>query len=193
MFPICLHSLKVSELFYCLRLTALSFSGTTCSGGAPSQLTSTFIAQCLKSGDLQHHIRYKLRTAYATRYQKLMNAIETHLLPLGFQLPQVDREMVGGYFIWLSLPEVMSATVLASRCKDEQNLIIAAGKIFEVPGDDTIKFESSVRICWAWEREEVLEEGVRRIGVVAKKMLASEENEEIVVAEEERDVVAEFK
>ena len=107
--------------------------------------------------------------------------------------------MIGGYFTWLALPEKLKtgAQILATRCKTEENVIIAAGKIFEVPGDDAVKFEGNVRLCWSWEEEERLEEGVRRVGIVAKKMLEEIESgngDGFVVVERDGEVVVdEFK
>ncbi|KAI7227675.1 PLP-dependent transferase [Hortaea werneckii] len=148
----------------------VSQTGTTCSGGAPSQLTSTYMTLLLTSGQLDKHIRNVLRPTYARRYNKLINAITTHLLPLGFQLPQPDRDVVGGYFVWLKLPGRMTATALASACKRE-GVVIAPGTIFEVPGDrETADFDGHMRLCFAWEEEGKLEEGVVRVAGVVREM-----------------------
>ena len=180
--------------------TTLTFytSGTTCSGGAPSQLSSTYIHHLLATGSLQTHIQQTLLPAYTSRYHTLMSAISTHLLPLGFQLPQSSRSVVGGYFTWLGLPEGLKAEPLAQRCREEENVVIAAGKIFEVPGDEgeRSKFERHVRFCWAWEEEWKLEEGVKRVGKVAERMLEEGEGagEGFVVVEKEGgDGLGEFK
>ncbi|KAI7174508.1 PLP-dependent transferase [Hortaea werneckii] len=148
----------------------VSQTGTTCSGGAPSQLTSTYMTLLLTSGQLDKHIQNVLRPTYARRYNKLINAITTHLLPLGFQLPQPDRDVVGGYFVWLKLPGRMTATALASACKRE-GVVIAPGTIFEVPGDrETADFDGHMRLCFAWEEEGNLEEGVVRVAGVVREM-----------------------
>ena len=140
-----------------------------------------------------------MKPAYASRYSTLTKAITNHLVPLGFSLPQTDRDVIGGYFSWLSLPPDLKSTadLLARRSKEEENVIIASGGMFEVPGDEIVKFEGSMRLCWAWEDEWKLEEGVRRIGIVAKKMLEeSEKGEGYVVVEKEghgEDGFDEFK
>jgi DNA-binding transcriptional MocR family regulator len=128
-----------------------------------------------------------------------MRAIAVHLRPLGFSVPQSSRAVIGGYFTWLTLPEKLktAAEALARRCREEGDVIIAAGKIFEVPGDDGVQFEGNVRLCWSWEEEDRLEEGVKKIGLVAMKMLEEVESgnvEEFVVVEKEgADGVGEFK
>ena len=175
----------------------VSQTGTTCSGGAPSQLTSTYINHLLATGGLQNHIRTVLLPAYARRYCILMSAICTHLLPLGFTLPQTSRDVIGGYFTWLSLPATLHAEMLARRCREEESVVIAAGKIFEVPGDEEgVAFEGCVRLCWSWEEEGMLEEGLRRVGVVAGRMLEESDGgvgEGFVVVERGEGVVDEFK
>ncbi|KAK4574983.1 Valine--pyruvate aminotransferase [Recurvomyces mirabilis] len=150
----------------------VSQCGTTASGGAPSQLTSTYITLLLTSGALTNHIQFILRPAYALRYRILLEAITTHLIPLGFSLPQPSREVVGGYFVWLSLPPRLSATELTQRCKEEENVIVAPGTIFEVPGDQggRLGFDGHVRLCFAWEEEGKLAQGVQGMARVAKAM-----------------------
>lgn len=123
-----------------------------------------------------------------------MRAISTHLLPLGFSLPQTDRQLVGGYFTWLRLPSDLkvSAKTLAKTCVDEEDVVIAGGNIFEVPGDDSAKFDREVRLCWAWEDEWKLEEGVQRVaGVVAR--LLEDGNEESFVVVDSDDGIEEYK
>ena len=120
-----------------------------------------------------------------------MQAVQTHLIPLGFILPQTDREVIGGYFTWLTLPTALkaSAKTLAKRCIEDANVIIAAGNIFEVPGDnegDLTKFDRNVRFCWAAEEEDKLDEGVKRVGGVVRNLLdedADDEGGEYVVVE----------
>ncbi|TKA71068.1 hypothetical protein B0A55_07229 [Friedmanniomyces simplex] len=155
----------------------VSQTGTTASGGAPSQLTSTYLTTHLTSGSLSKHINTTLRPGYAARYRILLAAVTTHLLPLGFALPQTDRKVFGGYFVWLSLPRGLSAEVLARRCRGEANVIVAPGGIFEVPEHESVGFDGFVRLCFAWEEQGRLEEGIQRIGEVARRMLEVEGRE----------------
>lgn len=122
-----------------------------------------------------------------------MKAIETHLAPLGFTLPQTDRAIVGGYFTWLELPEGLTAEALATRCRKDANVIIAPGNLFEVPGDDSIAFRHSIRLCWAWEEESRLQRGVEQVAGIAKKMVHESDGAEYVVVEKGNGEVAEFK
>ena len=97
-------------------------------------------------------------------------AIKDHLLPLGVTLPQAN-DMVGGYFIWLSLPAPIRAEEVAVRAQQDENLIVAPGRIFAVYGDETaVDLERKVRICFSWEQEAMLAEGIRRLAQVIGSM-----------------------
>jgi DNA-binding transcriptional MocR family regulator len=126
----------------------------------------------LQTGQLQDHIKHTLQPAYATNYRALHDTITTHLLPLGFTLPQPTRKFVGGFFVWLSLPESLAAGEFARACKEEEGVIVAPGAMFEVPGDEAVKFDGNVRLCFAWEEEHRLVEGVRRMKAAAEKVMA---------------------
>jgi DNA-binding transcriptional MocR family regulator len=131
------------------------------------------MAHLLETGQLQAHIAQTLQPAYAARYHTLLKAIATHLLPLGFTLPRSDRDVAGGFFLWLGLPEGLAAGDFARVCAEaEEGVIVAPGAMFEVPGDSSVPFEGNVRLCFAWESEENLGEGVRRMRVAAERLLA---------------------
>lgn len=100
-----------------------------------------------------------------------MAAINKWLVPLGVELPQMDREVVGGYFVWLTLPRPLKGALVAERAKEDENLIVAQGEMFEVPGDtEHAHFERDLRICFAWEDEAMLAEGIERLGSVIRAM-----------------------
>jgi DNA-binding transcriptional MocR family regulator len=147
----------------------VSQTGTSHSGGAPSHLTATFVASLLETGELQEHIFECLQPNYRRRYCKMLDAIRCHLVPLGAVLPEEDK-VVGGYFVWVKLP--VNAVVLAKKAKEVENLVVAEGAIFEVPGDrEVANFPNEIRLCFAWEDEERLVEGIERLASVVKLML----------------------
>ena len=97
----------------------------------------------------------------------MISAVEEYLLPLGVTLPQTGRDVVGGYFIWLSLPPPMQAEEVAVCAQEEENLVIAPGPIFAVYGDEkAVDLEGKVRLCFSWEQEEKLVEGIQRLARV---------------------------
>ncbi|KAF3391946.1 Uncharacterized protein DPV78_010693 [Talaromyces pinophilus] len=155
----------------------LSQAGSSRSGGAPSQLSSTFVDQLLPSGILKQHIKQELVPAYRARYNLLISAIKEHLLPLGFKLPVGNQPISGGFFIWLDLPSTLTGDLLAQRALEVEKLRIGSGTLFQVQGDCSEHhrtFEHSIRLCFAYERFELLYEGVERLASVARSMLGSE-------------------
>lgn len=131
------------------------------------------MAQLLPSGVLEHHIRHVLQPAYAGRYHRTMSAIRDHLLPLGVTLPTETQEIAGGYFIWIALPPPLGANEIA-RLAGEEGLTVASGELFQVQGDATPGregLEDKLRICFAWEDEGKLEEGIRRLSSVVHRRL----------------------
>lgn len=146
-------------------------SGSTKSGGAPSQLTAVIMASLMESGDLQQHIFHHLQLAYKQRWQRMASAIDKHLIPLGASLPTADVGFMGGYFIWLTLPPRMQADDVAAKAREMENLIIAEGSMFRVPSDsDEQTLSEQVRLSFSWEAEDDLEEGIERLGKVIRRL-----------------------
>jgi DNA-binding transcriptional MocR family regulator len=83
------------------------------------------VAETLENGQLQRYVYDKLQPAYSNRYRRMVQAIDKHLIPLGVGIPQTDREVVGGYFIWMTLPSPLKGAVLAQRAKEEENVVVA--------------------------------------------------------------------
>ncbi|KAG0652514.1 Alpha-aminoadipate aminotransferase [Hyphodiscus hymeniophilus] len=153
----------------------LSQCGSSRSGGAPSQMTATIVNELLVSSALQTHIDTVLKPAYQKRFTLMIEAIKRELVPLGVSVAEdtVNGKdgVFGGYFIWIELPKGMDAEVVAGRAKEEEELILAPGKIFEVQGDERVKFPNGLRLCFSWEEEQDLVDGVRRLGRVVKELM----------------------
>ncbi|KAJ5167205.1 uncharacterized protein N7482_005986 [Penicillium canariense] len=152
----------------------LSQVGSSRSGGAPSQLSSTIIDQLLPSGFLENYIRQVLQPAYAERYHLLLAAIQEYLAPLGVTVASASDTVAGGYFIWVTLPPPLLAVDIVLRAQNEENLRLAPGTLFEVPGHlhpPSDKFAACLRLCFAWEEPRHLTEGVRRLARVVNQAL----------------------
>ena len=153
-------------------LAKTRISGSTRSGGAPSQVVAAILTDSVESGSLQEHIMGTLRPAYARRYRLVIDAIQKTLVPLGIELPQPGRSVIGGYFIWIQLPKPLLASEFAVRSKEEHNVVVAPGPIFGVYGDEREEeLKRAVRLCFSWEKEELLVEGIERLGTLVKGML----------------------
>ncbi|RLL98076.1 hypothetical protein CFD26_105636 [Aspergillus turcosus] len=152
----------------------LSQVGSTVSGGAPSQLMSTFIDEMLQDGSVTKHIREVLVPAYSRRYSTLISAIKERLCPLGVEIHAhgSDTLHAGGFFIWIKLPHPLTACNVTERALREENLIIGNGDLFVVPGDQPALYQDQcLRLCFAWEDEGDLTEGVRRLEKVLVRMI----------------------
>ena len=131
------------------------------------------MADLLETGDLQSHVLTVLQPSYARRFSKMASAIQTHLLPLGVTTPQSERQVAGGYFIWITLPEPLQSAEVAQRAKADENVVVAPGEMFQVPGNRTEvnQFPRQIRLCFSYEDEEKLSLGVMKLGKVVNEML----------------------
>ena len=128
----------------------------------------------LTTGALEKHIYEDLQPAYAQRYHRMLKAIQTHLLPLGLTMPQAEGDVAGGYFVWLTLPPPLDANAIFKLALETEDLTIIAGPKFRVDGDEhnpATKFERDIRLCFAWEELDLLEEGVVRLARVIKQAM----------------------
>jgi len=154
--------------------TGLSQTGATRSGGAPSQLAAAMMTEMLTSGALDEHLRTTVRPALRARHAAIVEAVRAELGPAGVDVvwsSEKEREVFGGYFVWLTLPaEGPDAGKVADRAKAEENLIVAPGQLFEVEGKGGVRFGRNIRLCFSWEDVADIEEGVRRLGRVLRRM-----------------------
>lgn len=106
----------------------------------------------------------------------MLAAIKKYLHPLGVRIPNKSQDseaVVGGYFIWISLPNELHCDEVTARAKREENLVVAPGTLFGVQADDDEGgngLEGKLRLCFSWEDENVLEEGIERLGRVIEQM-----------------------
>lgn len=175
---------------YCEAMPRLAWgvsqAGSSRSGGAPSQWTSTLVCDLLTTGWLEKHISETLRPTYQRRSTRLLHAIRTYLLPVGvqFTIPwQQDNnptpsQLMGGYFIWLRLPDglALSASALAELAQREENLLFTPGESCKVDGaggNETIchgqDLERYIRLCFSYEDEELFEEGAQRLAQLIQR------------------------
>ncbi|ERT00834.1 hypothetical protein HMPREF1624_02067 [Sporothrix schenckii ATCC 58251] len=155
----------------------LAQTGSTKSGGAPSQFSAATIAVLMHTGELDRHLREVVRPALQWRHRLLAQAVQEHLgefldikcgaLPTG---PSSTMTTFGGYFLWLKLRRTdISAAAISKRALADENLVIAEGPLFEVKGDErSAQFDDHIRLCFAWEDEAKIVEGVKRLAHVLR-------------------------
>ncbi|CAI7656618.1 unnamed protein product [Penicillium glandicola] len=155
----------------------LSQAGSTRSGGAPSHLTSTFINELLEDNFLPGYITNILVPEGRRRHCLLASAIKTHLGHFGVSFtPDPETSPVaGGYYIWVQLPAALTATQVCREALEIRNLVLGSGETFAVPGGNTPGGDlyRRLRLCFMWEDEGRLVEGVERLGLVIESILTN--------------------
>jgi DNA-binding transcriptional MocR family regulator len=134
---------------------------------------STFIDEMLQDGSLTKHIREVLIPAYSRRHSIMVSAVRERLSPLGVEIHTdgSDALHAGGFFVWIRLPQPLTACNVTERALREENLIVGNGDIFVVPGYKSSSQHEYLRLCFAWEDETDLTGGVRRLEKVLVRML----------------------
>ncbi|CEO60327.1 hypothetical protein PMG11_04959 [Penicillium brasilianum] len=155
----------------------LSQAGQTLSGGAPSQLMSTFINDMLQTNTLQQYISKKLIPEGRRRYWLMVSTVRKYLTPLGVTFtPDPERtKLIGGYYVWVKLPAPLDADQVCQKAMDTQNLDLGNGGLFAVPGGKSRDADlyRNLRLCIMWEDDEQLVEGVNRLATVIKTLVDS--------------------
>lgn len=150
----------------------LAQTGSTKSGGAPSQFSATMVWEMLRNGDLARQIDGTCRPALQRRHALLMKEVRRQLDRFGIKvldgnLGTEGQVTYGGYFVWITFPKGPAAQDIARLAMEQENLIVPPGSMFEVKGDEAAsKFDNSIRLCFSWEDEQSLVEGVTRLARV---------------------------
>lgn len=148
----------------------LSLCGSSVSGGPPSQLTSWIAAEAISSGKLDEHIESLLKPALKRRSHSLLRAIEAFLIPLGVRIIKPLEVVHGGYFVCVKLPSHIDSGWFCDQAERSMGLLLARGVLFAVHGDEEpIDGRDFVRLCFAYEPENRLVEGIQRMASLLAK------------------------
>lgn len=142
---------------------------------------STFVNELLEDGIIEQHIATVLIPKGRRRYLAILSAIREYLSPLGIMMSSDTTSIAsgtvvsGGYCIWLKLPAPLMAAEVCRRVSETQNLTLGCGDVFEVPGSKSLEkdLHRSLRLCFMWEDEERLVEGIQRLACVIRELLHS--------------------
>lgn len=152
----------------------LASTGSSKSGGAPSQLCAAMLSNLVETGELEAFIEGTTRPALQRRHGILMDAVRKYLKPHGLSPREASLnggDTYGGYFVWIKIGPEFSSDLIADVALREDNLVIGHGNMFAVRGDEEYaSFEDYIRLCFAWESEEDLVDGVRRLGRILARM-----------------------
>ena len=135
---------------------------------------STFINEMFKDKFLQRHIADTIIPAGARRYALIISAINEHLVPLGITFPSGSEHnlAIGGYYVWIRLTLPFNAARVCKVALDYYNLVLGDESLFTVPSSTAPQTDRQqhIRLCFMWEAEDKLGEGVRRLGSVLRMM-----------------------
>jgi len=125
-----------------------------------NQFTQFIAAEFIRRGSLDLHIM-RICELYKPKRNIMMNAIEKYF-PDGY----VCHKPKGGMFAWATLPEgIDTETMFLDAIK--QKVAYVHGKAFHVDGGG----ERSMRLNFSYPADEQIEEGIKRLGTVAKEKL----------------------
>lgn len=130
-------------------------SGLVDSGGGLNPFTSNLVRVVLEEGWQENHLA-NLRRVYAARLKTMDAALRAHLAGRAhWTTPQ------GGYFFWLTLPETVDAEALLQAALTQEVGFLPGVRCSSVGG-----LRHAMRLCFAHYNEDVIREGVRRLGAV---------------------------
>jgi 2-aminoadipate transaminase len=127
--------------------------------------TSTLIQmvtyEVAKDGFLEQHVR-RIRQVYAHRRDVMLAAMARYF-PEEVQWTRPD----GGLFLWAWMPEEMDAADVLKMAVDTQRVAFVPGRAFYPDGSG----RNTMRLNFSNATPEMIEEGIRRLGMVLKGQL----------------------
>jgi len=129
-------------------------SGFLDSGGGLAPLTSALLRSAIDDGSLEAHIDH-LRAEYRARRDALLEVLAG---PEGRRRGVSVSSPTGGYFVWATLPEDLSAAELLSTAREAGVGFVPGGRFSAADG-----FENSLRISFSYYSPQELAEGARRL------------------------------
>jgi 2-aminoadipate transaminase len=128
--------------------------------------TSTLIQmvayEVARDGFLEQHVR-RIRQVYSHRRDVMLAAMERY-----FPAEVQWTRPVGGLFLWAWLPEGMDTAELLKIAVDTQRVAFVPGHAFYPGGQG----KNTMRLNFSNATPEMIEEGIRRLGMVLKGQMA---------------------
>ena len=127
-------------------------------------LSQRAVYQYLIDNDLDEHI-LKIRKVYKKQRDLMVSMIEEHF-PEEIKCTKPE----GGMFLWVTLPDNISSLRLF-KLATKENVAFVPGKAFYVDGGG----ENTLRLNFSNSDEEKIEDGIKRLAKVIKKILTENE------------------
>lgn len=128
-----------------------------------SFLSQRIVHQYLLDNDVNAHITM-IRALYKQQRDAMVAAITRH-----FPAEVTCTRPEGGMFLWVTLPEGLSSLNVFTHAIKE-NVAFVPGCPFYVDGSG----DNAMRLNFSNSNEEQIEEGIKRLGGVLKRLLAAE-------------------
>lgn len=114
-----------------------------------------------RSGALDRQVD-RARAFYRGRRELMMQALATHM-PEGVSW----TEPRGGFVTWLTLPDGVDAVQVATRAMEDAIAIVPGSVFFSEPS----RGRNNLRLSYSGVQDDVIDEGIRRLGVVLRRTL----------------------
>lgn len=153
-------------------VAGLASTGSSRSGGAPSQVAAAVVCRLVEDGGLGRHLEEVVRPGLRRRWEGMVRAVGRELEGVG-EVEGLEGGVYGGYFVWVRLGEGgPGAEEVARVVRGEEGVVVAPGGLFAVgeEGGGEEGLDRYLRLCFSWEDEGDVEEGVKRLGRVLRSM-----------------------
>jgi 2-aminoadipate transaminase len=130
-----------------------------------SNFTQLVAYELVKDGFLDRHIKL-IRQVYAERRDVMLQAMERY-----FPQEVTWTRPAGGLFLWAWLPEEINAAELLKIAVERHKVAFVPGNSFHPDGTG----HNTMRLNFSHARPELIEEGIRRLGLVLKERIAAPE------------------
>jgi DNA-binding transcriptional MocR family regulator len=139
------------------KLVLLREAGDLC----PSNLTQLVVERWLTTTNWRDQIK-RFREVYRERATTMLTALDEHL-PEGVTWTRP----VGGFYVWLTVPEVIDTSALLAKALDHR-VAYVPGRGFYADGSGS----QHLRLCYSFPPPERIIEGVARLGELFHEELA---------------------
>jgi 2-aminoadipate transaminase len=126
-----------------------------------STLTQRFIVEYLRRHDWRDHVA-RLTDIYRSRRDTMLTALDEE-----FPAEATWSRPQGGLFVWATLPTFIDTGHLLARAVEERDVAFVPGRAAYLDGSGS----NSMRLNFSYNPEEMIAEGIRRLGEVLSDMV----------------------
>jgi 2-aminoadipate transaminase len=126
-----------------------------------STMSQRFILEYLRRIDWREHVG-RLNAIYRSRRDAMLAALDQH-----FPGEATWTRPEGGLFVWATLPEYIDTGELLARAIERHQVAFVPGEAAFLDGQG----RNSMRLNFSGAREDVIAEGVARIGAAIEAMI----------------------